>query len=150
MLYVRLTWKWLRPLKNSDCSNVTKFPSVHCGLLMGDFRTSGTSPETGTHYVVLKNVKIFVFSWEVFWVVTPCSVVAGYQRFRGPCCLRLHSADGGSKVLRKLVSYHNTTLHGVTTHKTWTWIFTAAKAWKLHFHLSPNADIAKEIGEFHS
>jgi hypothetical protein len=26
---------------------------------------------------------------EVFWVVTPCSVVVGYQRFRGPCCLHL-------------------------------------------------------------
>jgi len=25
----------------------------------------------------------------VFWVLTPCSVVAGYQRFRGPCCLQL-------------------------------------------------------------
>jgi hypothetical protein len=23
---------------------------------------------------------------EVFRVVTPCSVVVGYQRFRGPCC----------------------------------------------------------------
>jgi len=25
---------------------------------------------------------------EVFWVVTPCSVVVGYQCFRGPCCLQ--------------------------------------------------------------
>jgi len=23
----------------------------------------------------------------VFWVVTPCSVVVGYQRFKGPCCV---------------------------------------------------------------
>jgi hypothetical protein len=27
---------------------------------------------------------------EVFWVTTLCSVVVGYQRFRGPCCLHLH------------------------------------------------------------
>jgi len=26
---------------------------------------------------------------EVFWVVSPCSVVVGYQRFRGPYCLHL-------------------------------------------------------------
>jgi hypothetical protein len=29
--------------------------------------------------------------FEVFWVVTPCSVVVGYQRFRGPCCRHLQS-----------------------------------------------------------
>jgi hypothetical protein len=26
---------------------------------------------------------------EVFWVVTPCSVVVGYRRFGGPCCIHL-------------------------------------------------------------
>jgi len=30
---------------------------------------------------------------EVFWVVTPCSVVVGHQRFAGPCCVRLHPVD---------------------------------------------------------
>jgi hypothetical protein len=25
----------------------------------------------------------------VFWVMTPCSDVVGYQRFGGPCCLHL-------------------------------------------------------------
>jgi hypothetical protein len=34
----------------------------------------------------------------VFWVVTPCSLVEVYQRFRGPCCLH-HQGDGGSKGL---------------------------------------------------
>jgi len=28
----------------------------------------------------------YVFQVEVFWVVTPCSVVAGYRRFRGLFC----------------------------------------------------------------
>jgi hypothetical protein len=31
--------------------------------------------------------------------VTPCSVVVGYQHFRGPCCLSLHPET--------LMSYHN-------------------------------------------
>jgi hypothetical protein len=26
---------------------------------------------------------------EMPWVVTPCSAVVGYQRFRAPCCLHL-------------------------------------------------------------
>jgi len=33
--------------------------------------------------------------------VTPCSVVVGYQRFRGPCCLHLRGETSAS--------YHNTT-----------------------------------------
>jgi len=38
---------------------------------------------------------------EVFWVVTPCSVVVGYRRFGGPYCMKMR--------LLKLVSYRNTT-----------------------------------------
>jgi hypothetical protein len=30
-----------------------------------------------------------MFQVEVFWIVTPCGVVIGYQRFRGTCCLHL-------------------------------------------------------------
>jgi len=30
---------------------------------------------------------------EIFWLLTPCSVVLGYQRFRRPCCLHIQS-DG--------------------------------------------------------
>jgi len=26
---------------------------------------------------------------EIFWAVKPCSVMVGYQRFGGPCCLHL-------------------------------------------------------------
>jgi hypothetical protein len=28
---------------------------------------------------------------EAFWVLTTCSVVVGYQCFRGPCCLHLQA-----------------------------------------------------------
>jgi hypothetical protein len=33
--------------------------------------------------------QLLMMQVEVFWVVTPYSVVVGYQRFRGPCCLHL-------------------------------------------------------------
>jgi len=29
-----------------------------------------------------------IFQVTVFWDITPCSVVVGYQCFRGPCCLQ--------------------------------------------------------------
>jgi hypothetical protein len=48
---------------------------------------------------VLRLFMAMMFQVELFWVVTPCSVVIGYQRFRGPCFLHLQGE----------VSYHNTT-----------------------------------------
>jgi hypothetical protein len=32
---------------------------------------------------------------EIFWDVTPCSVVAGYQRFGGQCYPHFHPEYGG-------------------------------------------------------
>jgi hypothetical protein len=46
-----------------------------------------------------------VFQTEVFWVVTPYSVVVGCQRFGGPCCPQLQGEDS---------------IYGVTTQKTLT------------------------------
>jgi hypothetical protein len=37
----------------------------------------------------------------VCWVVTPCSVVVGYRRFRSPCCLHLHPEGGSVTRLEK-------------------------------------------------
>jgi len=52
----------------------------------------------------------------------PCSVVVGYQRFRGACCLHLQGGE---------TRYPTTTLNGVTIQKILTlffrWIFTAVK-----------------------
>jgi hypothetical protein len=39
-------------------------------------------PTTGSHPEPVE-------SSQVFWIMTPCSVVVGYQRFGGPCCLHL-------------------------------------------------------------
>jgi hypothetical protein len=37
------------------------------------------------------------------WVVMPCSIAVGYQRFGGPCCFHLHSEDGSINTTR----HHN-------------------------------------------
>jgi hypothetical protein len=37
-----------------------------------------------------------MFQVEIFWVVTPCCVVVGYQDFGEPCCLHLERVYGGS------------------------------------------------------
>jgi len=45
------------------------------------------------------NFEVFVavkFQVEIFWVMTPCSVAAGYRRFGRPCFLHLQREDGGS------------------------------------------------------
>jgi len=58
---------------------------------------------------------------EFFWVVTPCSVVVGYQR----------SGWRRKQHGRLKRRYPTTTLHGVTTQKPSTWNITAMKVTKL-------------------
>jgi hypothetical protein len=36
---------------------------------------------------------VVILQVEVFLIVTPRSVVVGYQRFGGPCCLHLLDCD---------------------------------------------------------
>jgi len=63
---------------------------------------------------------------EVFWVVTPCSVVVRYQRFRGPCCLHLQG-----EVARMAENSISIGLDGVTIQKISTWSITILKSSKL-------------------
>jgi hypothetical protein len=42
---------------------------------------------TNVATVCFMHTNIAMVQVEVFCIVTPCSVVVGYQRFRGPCCL---------------------------------------------------------------
>jgi len=59
------------------------------------------------------------------WVVTPCSVVVGYQRFRGPC--RLHLQASQPKKLR---------IFTVVTTSSPNWRFSAVFTSTCHWSLS--------------
>jgi hypothetical protein len=72
------------------------------------FSLQAANPETFGYTVI---------EFAVFWIVMPCSVVVGYQRFGGQCCIylqgwtwRLHGPPRSS--------YSTTTMHGANTQKT--------------------------------
>jgi hypothetical protein len=51
-----------------------------------------SSIQTGVLLRIVRKIKKNIQA-NVFWVVTPCSVVVGYRRFRDPCCLHLLGCD---------------------------------------------------------
>jgi hypothetical protein len=60
------------------------------------------------HRASFKAFTAVMFHVEVFWVVTPCSVVVGYQLFRDLCCLRLTLKMEAEQISETLVLYHST------------------------------------------
>jgi hypothetical protein len=76
------------------------------------------------------------FQVDFFWIVTLCSVMVRYQRFRGPYCLHLQRfrclccPHGTLKLW-----YPSTSLHGVTIQKSFICIFSAVKTSKLAFYV---------------
>jgi len=111
-------------------------------------------------FEVYTAVKIQV---EALWVVTPCSVVVGYQRFGRPCCLYLQGEIWDSRFTRrwKFKSrlyelwrrvelwldtwgwrqqgppkwwYPSTTLYGVTTQNNSTWMAGVTSPWGWRQH----------------
>jgi hypothetical protein len=67
------------------------------------------------------------FQVEVFCVVKPYNIVVGYQRLRGPCCLRFHPEDGGSMGLWN-VGILTSILHDVTARRP---RLKTSQPWKL-------------------
>jgi hypothetical protein len=65
---------------------------------------------------VLRLSRRVMFQVQVFWVVTPRSVVVGCQSFRYTCSLHF---QGEAKAVPLKRRYPTITLHGVTTQKTW-------------------------------
>jgi hypothetical protein len=75
--------------------------------------------------LISESNKVILDHVEVFWAVTLGSVVVGYQSFVGPSCLQ--PASGCCGTITRKRWYPITTLQGVTTQKTATWISTAMK-----------------------
>jgi hypothetical protein len=93
-----------------DCQHFIYFPAFICfhivkPLAFQGFLTSGKKKKVTWKFEAFMTVKI---QFKVLWVVTPYSVVVGYQCFRGPCCLHLLGSP--------LKHWYHT-----TTQKTLTW-----------------------------
>jgi len=61
---------------------------------------------------------------DVLWVVTQCSVVAGYQYLRVPYCFHLDPEDGPPKRWCPTTTQHYTSLKPL---KTTNWMLIAVK-----------------------
>jgi hypothetical protein len=84
----------------------TIFSEIHVRQILQPFFRQQIDKELYGHfqqdYITEHSVKHSHANFEqikmtVFWVVTLCSLVEVYRRFRGACCR--HQGDGGSKHL---------------------------------------------------
>jgi hypothetical protein len=69
-----------------------------------------------------------MFQVEVLWVVTPCSIVVGYQCFRVPCYLHFQGEDGGSVDLSEDLNLRYT-FTSTNTKFSACGLWTAASSW---------------------
>jgi hypothetical protein len=84
----RLLWTWLWAFAFHMTSWVTvSFSRTKKIQPNSDTGESKTINGNYARFEVFTAIKIEVM---VFWVLMPCSVVVGYQRFGAPCCLHLH------------------------------------------------------------
>jgi hypothetical protein len=83
----------------------------------------------------------------VFWVVTPCSLVEVYRRFRGACCLHHQGDDRGA-------TNQKTAIFSEVARKTRINVVTAwrlaSRSWKESplSTMSLKADLDMEVGRF--
>jgi hypothetical protein len=55
---------------------------------------------------------VVLFQVKVFWVVTPCSTVVGYQRFIGLSCLHLHTTKTRNHLCTVKFAYNEINTNG--------------------------------------
>jgi len=75
---------------------------VHTGYLTGNAQFDPLPlrfVKYARHQKAFQTIYVNPFQVEVFWFVTTCSVLLGYQRFRGPCASMVWTSE-------KLVSYY--------------------------------------------
>jgi hypothetical protein len=96
--------KWEREATCENFINQYENETLDMYLVFSDEATFHQCGITGrqTECVSFETFTAVMFQLKVFWVMTLCSVVVGYQCFRGLCCLHLQG-------------------HGVTTQRTLTW-----------------------------
>jgi hypothetical protein len=78
-----------------------------------------------------RKANLSIYQVEIFWVVTPCSVVVGYQHFRSPCSFHLQVVMPCSVVVGYQRFRSPCCLHLQSRQKTSAWNVTAATARKL-------------------
>jgi hypothetical protein len=73
------------------------------------------------NYISFEAFAAVMFQFEIFWVVPPCSVVTGYQRFGCPCCFHLHYTTSQLRKPRhEIVTYMNGTTWDTHRHTHFT------------------------------